>query len=170
MIVIVENGDTTIVEVGQVGPAGPPANQFRGALARTTSGTINFAGVTLGNYIDSGLTGTLDTTSDVGTAATTVGFGIERTDPGAQWAHVIGTADVGASSNKLLGIRLALNGTTIPGSECRVNVTNQTLGKLHTMWIIQMTQGDEVTLHFANYSSQNSITMERARMTVVGIP
>lgn len=170
MIVIVDNNGTTVVEVGQVGPAGPPANQFRGVVYRTTSGTINFAGVTLGNYIDSGLTGTLDASSDVGTVATTVGFGIERTDAGAQWCHVIGTADVAASSNKQLGIRLALNGASISATECRTNVTNQSLGKLHTMWILQMTQGDEVTLQFANYTTQGTITIERARMTVVGIP
>ncbi len=171
MIVTVENGDTTIVEVGQVGPAGPPANQFRGALYRTTSGTIDFTGVTPGVFINSGLTGTLDADSDVGTIAADAGvFGIKRSDAGTQWAYVVATADVGASQNKRLGVKLAVNGVPINATECNATVTNQTIAKLHTMYLLELDQDDVVSMWFANYTTSGTITVERARMVLFGVP
>ena len=171
MIVIVENGDTTIVEVGQVGPAGPPANQFRGVAYRTTSGTINFAGVTLGTFINSGLTGTLDTDSDVGTTAADAGvFGIKRTDAGPQWCYVVATADVSAAQNKLLGIKLAVNGVPIDATECNATITNQTVAKLHSMFLLELDQNDVVSVWFANYTTQGTISVARARMVLFGVP
>ena len=171
MIVVVDNTETLVVTAGAVGPAGPPANQFRGALYRTTSGTINFAGVTPGVFVNSGLTGSLETSTDVGTAAGAAGvFGIRRTDPGPQMAYVIATADVTASAPKLLAIKLALNGVVIDETECNASVTNQVVAKLHTMWLLELDEDDVISVWFANKTSSASITVERARMVLFGVP
>lgn len=171
MIVVVDNTETLVVTAGAVGPAGPPANQFRGALYRTTNGTIDFTGITPGVFINSGLTGTLESTTDVGTAAGASGvFGIRRTDPGPQMTYVIATADVTASAPKLLGIKLALNGTPIDATECNASVTNQVVAKLHTMWLLELTEDDVVSVWFANKTSSATITVERARMVLFGVP
>jgi hypothetical protein len=171
MIVVVDNTETLVVTAGAVGPAGPPANQFRGALYRTTSGTIDFTGITPGVFINSGLTGTLEGTTDVGTAAGASGvFGIRRTDPGPQMTYVIATADVTASAPKTLGIKLALNGTPIDATECNASVTNQVVAKLHSMWLLELDEDDVVSVWFANKTSSASITVERARMVLFGVP
>jgi hypothetical protein len=66
MIVVIDNTEVLVVTAGAVGPAGPPANQFRGAVYRTTSGTIDFTGVTPGVFVNSGLTGTLEAGTAIG--------------------------------------------------------------------------------------------------------
>ena len=171
MIVVVDNTETLVVTAGAVGPAGPPANQFRGALYRTTSGEIDFTGITPGVFINSGLTGTLEGTTDVGTAAGASGvFGIRRTDPGPQMTYVIATADVTASQNKTLAIKLALNGTPIDATECNASVTNQVVAKLHSMWLLELDEDDVVSVWFANKTNSAAITVERARMVLFGVP
>jgi hypothetical protein len=171
MIVVIDNTETLVVTAGAVGPAGPPANQFRGALYRTTSGTISFTGVTPGVFINSGLTGTLESTTAIGTAAGASGvFGVRRTDPGPQMTYVIATADVTAAAPKLLAIKLALNGVPINATECNASVTNQVVAKLHSMWLLELNEDDVVSVWFANYTSSAAITIARARMVVFGVP
>jgi len=177
VIVTIDNTDTVVVEVGApgplgpAGPAGPPANQFRGTLYRTISSTLDFTGVTPGEFINSGLTGTLDSTTAIDTAAAPAGtFGIKRTASGTQPTYVVATADVSAGTNKLLAIKLAVNGNIIDATECNASVTNQTVAKLHTMFILNLAQNDIVSVWFANYTSQQQITIARARMVMFGIP
>jgi hypothetical protein len=176
-IVTIDDTEFITVDIGIVGPpgptgpAGPPANQFRGTAYRTTLGTIDFTGVTPGDFINSGLTGILDATTAIGTSLPTAGtFGLTRTQTGTQPTYVVATADVGASSPKRLAIKLALNGTPIDATECNASVTAQTIAKLHTMYLLNLTQGDVVSLWFANYTSSASITVERARIVAFGIP
>lgn len=177
MIVTIDNTDVIVVEVGAVGPigpvgpAGPPANQFRGTLYRTTSSTISFTGVTPGVFINSGITGTLEPTMAIGLEAAAAGvFGLKRTDAGSQPCYVVATADVSASTPKLLAIKLALNGTPIDATECNASVTNQAVAKLHSMFLLNLTQNDVVSVWFANYTNSAAITVARARMVVIGVP
>ena len=161
---------------GLVGPPGAPgapgldAPQFRGLAYRTSSGTISFTGVTVGDFISSGLTGTLDAavSVDVGAAGSNK-FGLKRTGTGTAWCHVIATADVAGSSNKRIAIQLALNGVPVAESECNITITPTTIGKLHSMYLFELDEDDEVTMWFANKSNQNTITIERARMTLIGV-
>jgi hypothetical protein len=164
---------------GIVGPPGAPgapgapgvdAPQFRGLAYRTSSGMISFTGVTVGDFISSGLTGTLDAAVSVGTdAAGTNKFGLKRTASGKLWCHVIGTADTAAAANKRVGIQLALNGVPIPESECNVTITATGIGKLHSMYLFELDEDDEVTMWFANKTNQQTVTIERARMTLIGV-
>jgi hypothetical protein len=171
MIVVIDNTEVLVVTAGAVGPAGPPANQFRGAVYRTTSGTIDFTGVTPGVFVNSGLTGTLEAGTAIGTAAGAAGvFGMRRSDPGPQMAYVVATADVTASQPKLLAIKLALNGVVIDATECNASVTNQTVAKLHSMWLLELTEDDVVSVWFANKTGSQAISVARARMVVFGVP
>lgn len=156
---------------GIQGPQGAPAEPpFRGLAYRTTSGTINFAGVTVGDFISSGLTGTLDSAVSVDVAAAGANkFGLKRTAEGTQWCHVIATADVAGSSNKRIAIQLALNGVPIAESQCDITITPTTIGKLHTMYLFNLDEDDEVTVWFANKTNQQAITIERARITLAGV-
>jgi len=155
---------------GPPGPSGPAGTPFRGVAYRTSSGTINFSEVTVGDFISSGLTGTLDSAVSVGVdAAGTNKFGLKRTASGSAWCQVIATADVAGSSNKRIAMQLALNGTVIPASECNISITNQTIGKLHTMYVFELDENDEITMWFANKTNQQTITIERARIVLVGV-
>jgi hypothetical protein len=157
-------------QAGPVGPQGEPPPPFRGLVYRTGSGQVSFGGVTIGDFVSSGLTGTLDASVSVDCDSAGVGkFGIRRTAAGRGWCHVIGTADVAGSSNKRIAIQLALNGAPIPASECNITITPTTIGKLHSMYIFELDEGDEVTMWFANKTNQQTITIERARMTLTGL-
>lgn len=50
-----------------------------------------------------------------------------------------------------------------------ITITNQTIGKLHTMFLLELDENDEVTMWFANYTNEQAITIERARMVIVGV-
>ena len=155
---------------GPPGPSGPSGVPFRGLTTRVDSGTINFSAVTIGEFVNSGLTGTLN--ANVSVDAVTAGvdkFGLKRTGSGLAWCHVIATADVAGASTKRIAIRLALNGVPITESECNITITPTTIGKLHTMFIFELGEGDEVTVWFANKTNQQAAVIERARMTLFGI-
>jgi hypothetical protein len=155
---------------GPPGPSGPAGTPFRGVAYRTASGTIDFTGVTVGDFISSGLTGTLDAAVSVGVdAAGTNKFGLKRTASDSAWCQVIATADVAGSSNKRIAIQLALNGVPIAESECNITITPTTIGKLHTMYVFELDEDDEVTVWFANKTNQQTITIERARIVLVGV-
>jgi hypothetical protein len=57
----------------------------------------------------------------------------------------------------------------IATSECDITITPTTIGKLHTMYLFNLDEDDEVTVWFANKSNQQAITIERARMTLAGV-
>jgi hypothetical protein len=166
----------TVAGVGLQGPPGPPGPSgpagvpFRGVAFRTSSGVVNFSGVTVGEFIESGLTGTLDAAVSVDAVAAGAGtFGLKRTAAGKQFCHVIATADVAGSSNKRIAIQLAVNGVPVPESECNITITPTTIGKLHSMYVFELDENDEVTVFFANKTNQQAVTIERARITLVGV-
>jgi hypothetical protein len=159
-----------VVTVGVQGPAGPGGVPFRGVAFRTSSGEVDFAGVTVGDFIESGLTGTLDAAASVDAVAAGSGkFGLKRTRVGTQFCHVIATADVAGTSNKRIAIQLAVNGVPVAESECNITITPTTIGKLHSMYLFELDEDDEVTVFFANKTNQQAVTIERARMTLVGV-
>ena len=155
---------------GPAGPAGADAPQFRGVAYRTTTGSIDFSGVATGTFINSGLDGTLDSASPVGTSLSTAGsFGLKRTASGSSWAYVVATADMSPTNKTRFGIKLALNGTPIDATECNATVSNNDVGKLHSMYLMELEQNDEVTVYFANYTDTSSADVERARIVWFGL-
>jgi hypothetical protein len=155
---------------GPAGPAGPLAAAFRGLAFRTTTGSVDFTGVTIGDYINIGLTGTLDASASVDVAAAGVNkFGLKRTAEGTAWCHVIATADTAGASTKRVSIQLAVNGVPVPESQCDITITPTTIGKLHTMYLFELDEDDEVTVFIANKTNQQAVNIERARITLFGV-
>jgi len=159
-----------VVTVGVQGPAGPGGVPFRGVAFRTSSGEVDFAGVTIGEFIESGLTGTLDAAASVDAVAAGAGkFGLKRTRVGTQFCQVIATADTAGASTKRVSIQLAVNGVLVPESQCDITITPTTIGKLHTMYLFELDEDDEVTVFIANKTNQQAVNIERARITLFGV-
>ena len=168
--VLLEGQEGPAGPAGPTGPAGADAPQFRGVAYRTTTGSIDFSGVATGTFINSGLDGTLDSASPVGTSLSTAGsFGLKRTASGSSWAYVVATADMSPTNKTRFGIKLALNGTPIDATECNATVSNNDVGKLHSMYLMELEQNDEVTVYFANYTDTSSADVERARIVWFGL-
>jgi len=168
--VLLEGQEGPAGPAGPTGPAGADAPQFRGVAYRTTTGSIDFSGVSTGTFINSGLDGTLDSASPVGTSLSTAGsFGLKRTASGSSWAYVVATADMSPTNKTRFGIKLALNGTPIDATECNATVSNNDVGKLHSMYLMELEQNDEVTVYFANYTDTSSADVERARIVWFGL-
>jgi hypothetical protein len=136
----------------------------RGQVSRQTTGTITLT--TQGVYVAAGLTPTFDTSVAVGTEiATTNIFGVKKTAPGKHFMRVYASTDAKAGNNQMLGIKIALNGTPIDESECRAFTgSNDQEAKLVTSWIIEMNEGDEVSLFMANHSGTTNIAFQRGRV------
>jgi len=144
--------------------------KFLGQCSKMDSATIDFAGVTVGDYISTGVTANLDAPTAHGVVlGTTDAFGLKKTSPSSRLALVIATVDVSPEQKKTVGIKLAFNGTEIDESECRVTVSQQDIGKLHSMWILEMDEGDEVSVLIANHTNQGEIDFGRGRMTLTAV-
>jgi hypothetical protein len=142
---------------------------YYGQASRMTSGTISIA--TAGTYQSTGLTATLDTEAygiGLGTSDT---FALKNTTHENLFVKIYGSADIEASNNKILGIKLALNGNLINESECNAaTATGSSFAKLITSWMIELEPNDEVALYVTNFTNTGDITLLRGRLiaTTVG--
>lgn len=136
----------------------------RGQLSRTTIGDINIE--SQGAYVTTGLEGTLDTATASGMArGTTDTFGLKNTSNATRLMRFYGSIDAADGNNQTLGIKLALNGTPIDATECRAFTSSGGAeAKLVTSWMINMADGDEVSLFIANHSGTSNIELRRARL------
>jgi hypothetical protein len=142
---------------------------YYGQASRMTSGTISIA--TAGTYQSTGLTATLDIEAygiGLGTSDT---FALKNTTSENLFVKIYGSADIEASNNKILGIKLALNGNLINESECNAaTATGSSFAKLITSWMIELEPNDEVALYVTNFTNTGDITLLRGRLiaTTVG--
>jgi len=139
---------------------------IRGQISRMTSGTVAIA--TQGAYVTTGLTATLDATTANGLVlGTTDAFGLKSTNANTKLLRFYGSIDArtATGNNKILGIKLALNGVAIDATECRAYTggSNEE-AKLVTSWMIEMDEDDEVSLFMANHSSDVDIDFRRGRL------
>ena len=150
---------------GATGPSGIDGSgtAYYGQVSRITSGTINI--LVAGTYQSTGLTGTLDSESfgiGLGTADT---FAIKNITTESILVKIYGSADIEGGNNKVLGIKLALNGTPIDSTECNApSGVGTTFAKLITNWMIELAPNDEVALYVTNFSNSGNITLQRARL------
>jgi hypothetical protein len=137
--------------------------------SRITSGTISIA--TAGTYQSTGLTATLDTEAygiGLGTSDT---FALKNTTSENLFVKIYGSADIEASNNKILGIKLAINGNIINETECNAPTgTAASFAKLITSWMLELEPNDEVALYVTNFTNSGNITLLRGRLiaTTVG--
>lgn len=143
--------------------------QIRGQASKMTSGTITIA--TAGTYQSTGLTATLDTTTNNNVILGTSNlFGLKNTSGASRLFMVQASMDASAGNNHTLGIRLAKNGTTISESECRAySGANNQVAKLFCFWMVQLANNDEVAMYVANHSDTTSISFQRGRISAIEV-
>jgi len=138
----------------------------RGQCSKVTDGAITI--VTQSVYVTTGLTATLDTSTANGmTLGTTDAFGLKNDSGATKLFRVYGSIDANTviQNNKVLGVKLAKNGTAIDETECRAYTgSSNEEAKLVTSWMVELDDGDEVSLLIANHSNTTDIMLKRGRV------
>jgi len=148
---------------GVQGPVGPVAPSYYGQMGRITSATVDIT--TAGTYQPTGLTGTLDPISTGIALGAVDGMALRNVSGETLRLLFFGSADVEASNNKVLGLKLALNGTPVDETECRsATAFGSSFAKLVTSWIIELADGEEVSMLVTNFTNTGNITIDRARL------
>ena len=151
---------------------GPIAPFVCGQVSKMDAGTIDI--VTQSVYVSTGLTGTLDATTANGIElGTTDTFAVKNTSGSTRLMQIYGSIDAKTvtGNNKVLGIKLAKNGTPIDQTECRAFTgSSAEEAKLVTNWMISMAANDEVALFIANHSSNVDISFGRGRLVATQVP
>ena len=175
MTTVTVNETTNTVTVTTPGPAGPSgsvAPLVCGQVSKMDAGTIVIA--TQSVYVSTGLTGTFDTATASGmTLGTTNAFAVKNTSGTTRLMQIYGSIDAKTASgnNKILGIKLAKNGTPIDQTECRAFTSSGGQeAKLVTNWMISMAANDEVALFIANHSGDEDISFGRGRLVATQVP
>jgi hypothetical protein len=167
MTTVTVNETTNTVVVTTLGPAGPSgaaASMVRGQCSKMTDGTIDITAQ--GSYISTGLTATLDTDTAYGMAlGVDDAFGLRNTSGSAKLFRIYGSIDATDGNNNTLGIKLAKNGVAIDNSECRAfTASGAQEATLVTSWMVELDDGDEVSLLIANHSNTTDIILKRGRI------
>jgi hypothetical protein len=136
----------------------------RGQASKMDAGTITIAEA--GAYVSTGLTATFDAATAFGmTLGTVDAFGLKNTSGGTKLLRFFGSIDAAPGNNETVGIKLALNGVAIPETECRAfKAAGASVAKLLSSWMIELDNGDEVSLLIANHTSTSNIDFQRGRI------
>ena len=136
----------------------------RGQCSKVTDGTITIA--TQSVYVTTGLTATLDTSTANGmTLGTTDAFGLKNDSGATKLFRVYGSIDATDGNNSTLGIKLAKNGVAIDASECRAFTgSGAEEAKLVTSWMVELADGDEISLFIANHRNTDDLVLKRGRI------
>ena len=142
---------------------------IRGQCSKMTEGTIDITAQ--GSYISTGLTATLDTDTAYGMVlGTTDAFGLKNDSGSTKLFRVYGSIDATDGNNSTLGVKLAKNGVAIDNSECRAFTgSGAQEAKLVTSWMVELDDGDEVSLLIANHSNTTDIVLKRGRVIAVEV-
>ena len=142
---------------------------IRGQCSKMTDGAIDVT--SQGAYITTGLTATLDTDTAYGMVlGTDDTFGLRNTSGGTKLFRIYGSIDATDGNNSTLGVKLAKNGVAIDNSECRAFTgSGAQEAKLVTSWMVELDDGDEVSLLIANHSNTTDITLKRGRVIAVEV-
>ena len=136
----------------------------RGQASKMTDGTIDI--VTKDVYVSTGLTATLDADTAYGMVlGTTDAFGLKNDSGATKLFRIYASIDAADGNNSTLGIKLAKNGTAIDNSECRAFTgTGAEEAKLVTSWMVELDDGDEVSLLIANFKNTSDLVLKRGRI------
>ena len=142
---------------------------IRGQCSKMTDGAIDIT--TQGAYVTTGLTATLDTDTAYGMVlGTDDAFGLKNDSGGTKLFRIYGSIDATDGNNSTLGIKLAKNGVAIDNSECRAFTgSGAQEAKLVTSWMVELDDGDEISLLIANHSNTTDITLKRGRVIAVEV-
>ena len=142
---------------------------IRGQCSKMTDGTIDIT--TQGTYVTTGLTATLDSSTAYGMVlGTDDAFGLKNDSGGTKLFRIYGSIDATDGNNSTLGVKLAKNGVAIDNSECRAFTgSGAQEAKLVTSWMVELEDGDEVSLLIANHSNTTDIILKRGRVIAVEV-
>lgn len=149
-----------------LGPALPLSPSVYGQVSKMGDDSITIT--TQDVYVSTGVLGVLDSVAEGIALGTTDTFAVKNVSGHTRRVAIFGSIDAKTNAgNQLLGLRMALNGTTIPATECRANQASAGLeAKLVTRWILELAPDDEVALFVANHTSTQNITFKRGRIVV----
>jgi len=92
-------------------------------------------------------------------------FGLKNESGATKLFKIYGSMDAADGNNSTLGIKLAKNGVAIDATECRAFTgSGAEEAKLITNWMIELANGDEISLLIANHKSATNITFKRGRI------
>ena len=142
---------------------------IRGQCSKMDDGTIDIT--SQGAYISTGLTATLDSSTAYGMVlGTDDAFGLKNDSGGTKLFRIYGSMDATDGNNSTLGVKLAKNGVAIDNSECRAFTgSGAQEAKLVTSWMVELDDGDEVSLLIANHSNTTDITLKRGRVIAIEV-
>ena len=142
---------------------------IRGQCSKMTDGAIDIT--TQGAYVTTGLTATLDSSTAYGMVlGTDDAFGLKNDSGGTKLFRIYGSIDATDGNNSTLGVKLAKNGVAIDNSECRAFTgSGAQEAKLVTSWMVELDDGDEISLLIANHSNTTDITLKRGRVIAVEV-
>ena len=165
-VYVVQGGTQARATAGAIARSVQPV---RGQASRMTTGEITIA--TQGVYVATGLVATFDSaTANEMTLGTAHTFGVKNTSGATRLVQIYGSIDAAAGNNKVLGVKLALNGTPIDQTECRAFTgSGGQEAKLVTNWMISMADDDEVSLFIANHTSTANIEFRRGRIVAAEV-
>jgi hypothetical protein len=134
---------------------------YYGQVASQTSQT--FTGLSENVYVPMALT--TFTLGDVfGFEAD--GFGLRNVSGLPQLVWAIGTVDSSTGNNRTTGLRLAVDGVGIPLSVCTATTGTQNFAKLMTQFLVEVPDGQTVSLQVANVTGGQDVTVERAKLVL----
>ncbi len=174
MTTVTVNETTNTVVVTTPGPAGPSraaASMARGQCSKQL--TARSTSLPRAATSVPGLVATLDTDTAHGMVlGTDDTFGLKNDSASTKLFRIYGSIDANTvtQNNKVLGIKLAKNGTAIDETECRAYTggSNEE-AKLVTSWMVELDDGDEISLMIANHSSTTDIILKRGRIIAVEV-
>jgi len=149
---------------------------MRGLLSRQTNATVTIT--TAGVYVPINAAGTLDSDVTFNMVASGAQFFDNNGDPlptnvsglkndtnQTRTMVIIATYDGRGGNNQAVGLKLALNGVPIDGSECRsfAGPSGQ-FGKAMSQWMLKLEPDDEVTMLAANIDGTTNLTIQRYKM------
>jgi len=82
--------------------------------------------------------------------------------------NVIGTIDVRntTGASREVSIKLGKNGSVIDATQCNATIPNNGIGKLHSMWILELEKDDYVEVFLATATGVGDQTLIPVRMRV----
>lgn len=154
----------TIRQLGLVG--NPGSGAVFGQISSQTQSTVIVS--TQSFYYPTGQVGILGLSS--GMIIGSEGLSLENISGATQTLFILGSCDAKDGNNTSLGLRIAYNGVDIPSTECRAfAAAGADQSKLLSSTILEMGNGDEVSLRIANHTSTGNIDVYRSRIVAVPI-
>jgi len=138
---------------------------MRGLLFRQTNTTVTIT--TAGVYVPINAAGTLDADVSFNMAASGSPnvSGLKNITTQTRTMVIIATYDGRGGNNQAIGLKLALNGTPIDGSECRSFAgSSGQFGKAMSQWMLKLEPDDEITMLAANIDATTNLTIQRYKM------